>query len=179
MILKSTSLPLYYLIASLLLSSNEILPLRFLALIISLSVPIILYFSFYAKFKLIKNLSFTLTKKVVSSSLCTFALEENIGFLILSLVILFFNRFQNNKNMINQFFLIFLSSLIFYTRQTYAFVAIIIFFELIDLKKILSKKNIYISLIFTLFLLPSLYFFYTWKGLVPPMAGTRIVGFDF
>ncbi len=181
---ESTSLPLYYLVASLLLSSNEILPFRFLALIISLSVPIILYFSLFTKFELIKKVDAVLLSSIVllSSSFRTdsfFALEENIGFLILSLVILFFNRFQNNKNMINQFFLIFLSSLIFYTRQTYAFVAIIIFFELIDLKKILSKKNIYISLLFTLFLLPSLYFFYIWKGLVPPMAGSRIVGFDF
>ena len=176
---ESTSLPLYYLVASLLLSSNEILSFRFLALIISLSVPIILYFSLFAKSNLIKKVDAVLLSSIVllSSSFRTdsfFALEENIGFLIL-----FFNRFQNNKNIINQFFLIFFSSLIFYTRQTYAFVAIIVFFELIDLKKILSKKNIYISLLFTLFLLPSLYFFYIWKGLVPPMAASRIVEFDF
>lgn len=181
---KSTSLPLYYLVASLLLPSNEILYFRLLALIISFSVPIILYFSLFAKSQLIKKVDTALLSSLVllSSSFRTdtfFALEENIGFLILSLVILFFNRFQNNKNIINQLFLIFFSSLIFYTRQTYAFVAIIVFFELVDLKKILSKKNIYISLLFILFLLPSLYFFYIWKGPVPPMAGSRIVEFDF
>ena len=147
---ESTSLPLYYLVASLLLPSNEILYFRLLALIISFSVPIILYFSLFAKSQLIKKVDAALLSSLVllSSSFRTdtfFALEENIGFLILSLVILFFNRFQNNKNIINQLFLIFFSSLIFYTRQTYAFVTIIVFFELVDLKKILSKKNIYIS----------------------------------
>ena len=181
---ESTSLPFYYLVANFFLPSNEILPFRVLALIISLSVPIILYFSVFIKFEKIKKIDIALLASIVllSSSFRTdafFALEENIGFLILSLVILFSNRFQKNKKKMDQLFLIFFSCLIFYTRQTYAFVAIVVFFQLIDLKKILSKKNIYIYLLFSLLLSPALYFFYTWKGLVPPMASSRIVEFNF
>ena len=104
-------------------------------------------------------------------------LEENIGYLFMLLSIFFWTK---QKTYINIFFCIIFSSLAFYSRQSYAFLPIIMFFSFIDFKKIFTFKNIFIVNSFLILLLPSLYFFKEWGGLVPPGATiTRPIEFKF
>jgi hypothetical protein len=172
---ESTSLPIYYLIIKILNISNFFI-IGLFNMFISLSSVLIF-------FKILSNISrkyFLNTDSVVLFSISSllllspyfrtstfWILEENIGYLFMLLSIFFWTK---QKTYLNIFFCIIFSCLAFYSRQSYAFICIIIFFSLINFKEILSYKNFIISLIFLLSLFPSLYFFIEWGGLVPPAA---------
>ena len=174
---ESTSLPIYYLIIKILNISNFFI-IGLFNMFISLSSVLIF-------FKILSNISrkyFLNTDSVVLFSISSllllspyfrtstfWMLEENIGYLFMLLSILFWTR---KKTYLNIFFCIIFSSLAFYSRQSYAFICIIIFISIIDFKKIFSYKNYFISFIFFLTLFPSMYFFFEWEGLIPPIAAT-------
>jgi hypothetical protein len=75
--------------------------------------------------------------------------------------------------------LILFASLTFYSRQSYAFVSIIVYFTIINTNQLLSKKNFVITFLFIIFLLPSIYFFYNWGSLMPTEAAERLVPFNY
>ena len=175
---ESTSLPIHYIVSKFLVPVGPIY-LKFFTFLISNIIVLLIYLGLKEKYRVNKlNLNIFLLSSIVliSSSFRSsafFGLEQNIGFLFFSLSLYFFFRFQNQKKFYNIFLTIFFSSLCFYARQTYAFLSIIIFFSIIDLRKIYCKKNIIYSLLFFLFLSPSLYFFYKWGHLVPPGDGPK------
>tara|TARA_B100001093_G_scaffold152830_1_gene145577 strand:+ start:2327 stop:3598 length:1272 start_codon:yes stop_codon:yes gene_type:complete len=182
---ESTSLPIYYLIIKILNISN-FFTIGLFNMFISLSIVLIF-------FKILSNISRKYSLKTDSVVLFSISslpllspyfrtstfwmLEENIGYLFMLSSILFWTR---KKTYMNIFLCIIFSSLAFYSRQSYAFICIIIFFSLIDFKKIFSYKNYYISFVFFFTLFPSIYFFFEWQGLIPPYAATdRSISFRF
>jgi hypothetical protein len=182
---ESTSLPIYYLIIKILNISN-FFKIGLFNVFISLSSVLIF-------FKTLTNLSRKYSLKIDNVALFSISslpllspyfrtstfwmLEENIGYLFMLLSILFWTR---KKTYLNIFFCIIFSSLAFYSRQSYAFICIIIFISIIDFKKIFSYKNYFISFVFFLTLFPSMYFFLEWEGLIPPYAATdRSISFRF
>tara|TARA_B100000989_G_C19514108_1_gene460711 strand:+ start:772 stop:2037 length:1266 start_codon:yes stop_codon:yes gene_type:complete len=172
---ESTSLPIYYLIIKSLNISN-FFTIGLFNMFISLSSVLIF-------FKILSNISRKYSLKTDSVVLFSISslpllspyfrtstfwmLEENIGYLFMLLSIFFLTR---QKTYLNIFCCIIFSSLAFYSRQSYAFLPLIIFFNFINFKKLLTYKNIFIINSFLIFLLPSLYFFKEWGGLVPPAA---------
>ena len=150
---ESTSLPIYYLIIKILNISN-FFKIGLFNVFISLSSVLIF-------FKTLTNLSRKYSLKIDNVALFSISslpllspyfrtstfwmLEENIGYLFMLLSILFWTR---KKTYLNIFFCIIFSSLAFYSRQSYAFICIIIFISIIDFKKIFSYKNYFISFVF-------------------------------
>ena len=172
---ESTSLPIYYLIIKT-LNIFDFFKIGLFNLFISL-LSILVFYRSLININQIYNLKIENSVLFGISSLpllspyfrtSTFwMLEENIGYLFMLLSIFFWTK---KKTHLNIFFCIIFSCLAFYSRQSYAFICIIIFFSLINFKEILSYKNFIISLIFLLSLCPSLYLFIEWGGLVPPAA---------
>ena len=183
---ESTSLPIYYLIIKT-LNIFDFFKIGLFNLFISL-LTILIFFRSLINIIQRYNLKIDNTILFAISSLpllspyfrtSTFwMLEENIGYLFMLLSIFFWTK---QKTYLNIFFCIIFSCLAFYSRQSYAFLSIIIFFSLIDFKKILCKKNFFISFIFLASLTPSLYFFFEWKGLIPPyaVAADRSISFKY
>tara|TARA_B100001173_G_scaffold307615_1_gene316490 strand:- start:958 stop:2229 length:1272 start_codon:yes stop_codon:yes gene_type:complete len=182
---ESTSLPIYYLIIKA-LNIFDFFKIGLFNLFISL-LSILVFYRSLININQIYNLKIENSVLFGISSLpllspyfrtSTFwMLEENIGYLFMLLSIFFWTK---KKTHLNIFFCIIFSSLAFYSRQSYAFICIIIFFSLINFKEILSYKNFVISLVFLVSLFPSVYFFYEWKGLIPPYAATdRKISFQF
>ena len=182
---ESSSLPLHYIITKYIIPVDNIFIFKFYTFLISVFCILPLYLIFITKSQTSTfniNLLFLTSLILISSSFRTdafFGLEENIGYLIFLLTFLFFFKYIEKKNIYYLFFLIFLSSLIFYTRQSYAFVSIIVYFTVIDKDNFLSIKNLLITFFFTIFLFPSLYFFYTWGSLMPTEAAERLVPFNY
>ena len=182
---ESSSLPLHYLITKYIIPADNIFIFKFYTFLISLVCILPLYLIFIIKsqtstFNL--NFLFLTSLILISSSFRTdafFGLEENIGYLIFLFTFLCFFKYIEKKNIYYLFFLIFFSSLIFYTRQSYAFVSIIVYFTIIDKDNFLTIKNLFITFFFTIFLFPSLYFFYTWGSLMPTEAVERLVPFNY
>lgn len=182
---ESTSLPLHYIIIKYIIPSDNTFIFKFYTFIISLLCIIPLYSLLKIKtnttyFNL--NLLFLSSIIFISSSFRTdafFGLEENIGYFIFFITFFLFFYYFKNQNIYLLILLIFFSSLIFYTRQSYAFVPILVYFTVIDKNQIISIKNIVITLLFIIFLFPSIYFFYSWGSLVPNAAAERLVAFDF
>jgi len=172
---ESTSLPIYYLIIKT-LNIFDFFKIGLFNLFISL-LTILIFFRSLININQRYNLKIDNSVLFAISSLpllspyfrtSTFwMLEENIGYLFMLLSIFFWTK---QKTYLNIFFCIIFSSLAFYSRQTYAFVSIIMFFNFIDFKKLFTFKNILIVNLFLISLLPSLYFFKEWGGLVPPAA---------
>ena len=94
-------------------------------------------------------------------------LEENIGYLFMLLSIYFALKSQSKINFISS---IFFACLAFYSRQSYAFVILIVFFYYYNFNNIFAFRNFILIILFSIFLIPSLYFFYQWNGLIPPYA---------
>ncbi len=182
---ESTSLPIYYLIIKT-LNIFDFFKIGLFNLFISL-LTILIFFRSLINLNQRYNLKIDNSVLFAISSLpllspyfrtSTFwMLEENIGYLFMLLSIFFWTK---QKTYLNIFFCIIFSSLAFYSRQTYAFVSIIMFFNFIDFKKLFTFKNILIVNLFLISLLPSLYFFKEWGGLVPPAAIiARPIEFNF
>ena len=185
---ESTSLPLHYLITKFIIPINNIFIFKFYTFVISLICVLILYFSLKLKLELFNNSHnvFLISSiLLLSSSFRTdafYGLEENTGFLFFLISSFLFIYSQKKNNFFIKFLCILFSCLTFYTRQTYAFLPIIVYFYYFDKKNIISKNNFRISILFIFFLLPSLYFFYQWGAPVPDLSGTkesRLVPFQY
>ena len=182
---ESSSLPLHYLITKYIIPADNIFIFKLYTFLISLVCILPLYLIFIIKSQTSTfniNFLFLTSLILISSSFRTdafFGLEENIGYLIFLFTFLCFFKYIEKKNIYYLFFLIFLSSLTFYTRQSYAFVPIIVYFTIIDKDNFISKKNLLITFFFIIFLFPSLYFFYTWSSLMPTEAVERLAPFNY
>ncbi len=182
---ESSSLPLHYLTTKYFIPLNNIYAFKLYTFLISLLCIIPLYQILKLKthtFNLNINFLFLSSLILISSSFRTdafFGLEENIGYLLFLLTFLIYLYYLEKKNNYYLFFLILIASLTFYTRQTYAFVSIIIYLATINTNQLLSKKNFAITFLFIIFLLPSLYFFYNWGSLMPTEAAERLVPFNY
>jgi hypothetical protein len=171
----STSLPLYYLVLRLIIYSSNPFAFQLFTFVLSLLIIFVFYNCLKQKYNIKKkidyNILFLCSIPLLSPyyrSSAFFGLEENIGYLCLLVTFYFYLKSLSfPKNNYYKFFSIFFSCLTFYTRQSYAFLPVIIFLSYFNFKKIFANKNIIIAFVFFLFLLPSLYFFYEFKGLVP------------
>ncbi len=182
---ESSSLPLHYLITKFIIPEGNIIIFKLYTFLISLLCIVPLYLIFKLKSHTSNfNVNFLFLSSLIfiSSSFRTdafFGLEENIGYLIFLFTFLLFFKYVEKKNIYYLFFLILFASLTFYTRQSYAFVSIIIYFSIIDTDNFISKKNFAITFLFIIFLFPSLYFFYSWGSLMPTEAAERLVPFNY
>ena len=182
---ESTSLPLHYLITKFIIPENNVFAFKFYTFFLSLLCIPIFYVLLKIKLNLNKfNFSILLicTILLISSSFRTdgfYGLEENIGFFLFLTSFVFFYLFKKTNFKKYMFLTIFFSCLVFYTRQTYAFVSIITYFYFLDKENLLSKHNLLISFLYFIFLLPSIYFFYSWGSVVPVDASFRLVKFQF
>lgn len=174
---ESSSLPIYYLIIKYLGIFN-LKYLEIFNLIISFSVIFIFYnilFLLKKKNKLnVENyILFSISSLVLLSPYfrtSTFwILEENIGYLFMLLSIYFALKSQSKINFISS---IFFACLAFYSRQSYAFIILIVFFNYYNFSNIFAFRNFILIFLFSVFLIPSLYFFYQWNGLIPPYAAS-------
>ena len=172
---ESTSLPIYYLIIKT-LNIYNLKILEIFNLLISI-VSVLVFYKILINIKIKHKLSvekfvlFSISSLILLSPYfrtSTFwILEENIGYLFMLSSIYFSFK---EKTVLNLLFAISFACLAFYSRQSYAFVPIIIFFNCIDFEKLFTFKNILIINLFLILLLPSLYFFKEWGGLIPPGA---------
>ena len=97
-------------------------------------------------------------------------LEEVIGncFFTISLYFLLLNDIKKkSKYAISS---IIFACLAFYCRQSYIFLILYIFFNLISIKNLISKNNFIFCLLFFILIFPSFYFFYNWQSIFPPIA---------
>ena len=181
---ESTSLPLHYLITKIIIPKDNIFLFKFYTFCLSLiCIPL-----FYKVLSLRVNQKkfslrlFSLSSVILlSSSFRTdgfFGLEENIGFFTLFLSFIFFYSYQIKNNYFLKIFTIIFSCIIFYSRQTYAFIPIITYFYFLDKKNLFGKNNFYLSLLYFIILAPSLYFFISWGSPVPTAAAFRLVSFQ-
>jgi hypothetical protein len=165
---ESTSLPLYYLILKYFFPFNSILAFKLFTFFISAVCLFFFYKILNIKYKNnYKEILLIATIPLLSPYFRTsafWALEENIAYLFFLISSYFY--LKNKKNIKNLILLTIFTCLTFYGRQNYAFISIIVFFGIFNFKKILSVNNFYIIFLFVIFLLPSLYFFYKWGGLV-------------
>lgn len=171
---NSTSLPIYYFFLDFFFETKKNLS----NLNIFFSLVTLFFF-----FKIIKK---KLSKKLDQSYILLFSLiiflspylrsstfwglEEVIGncFFTISLYFLFLNDIKNKSKY--AIISIFFACLAFYSRQSYIFLIIYVFFNLISIKDKISKKNFIVCFLFFILLIPSLYFFYHWKSMFPPIA---------
>jgi len=177
---NSSSLPIYYIISKYIIPTNFsfLFHLGYFSFIISISTIFIAYKCLCIKNK-IQSLNFEVLLIAVIPMLSPFfrtsaywSLEENIGYFFFALTILFYLKSRDEKKY--EYLAILFSCCSFYARQNYAFLPIIIFFLYFDVKNFFQRKNIKYIFFFTLFLFPSLYFFYKWASFTPPIATNRI-----
>lgn len=165
---ESTSLPLYYLILKYFFPFNSILAFKLFTFFISAVCLFFFYKILSIKYKnndkeILLITAIPLLSPYFRTS-AFWALEENIAYLFFLISSYFY--LKNIKYIKNLTLLTMFACLTFYGRQNYAFISIIVFFSIFNFKKILSINNFYIIFLFTIFLLPSLYFFYKWGGVV-------------
>jgi hypothetical protein len=179
----SSSLPLYYLITKYLIPFKNPFIYKLFTFFLSLSCVLIFYKILKKKYKELQKHDHILllisTIPLLSPYFRTSAfwgIEENIAYFFFLLTGYFY--FKDIKKNFNLFLLIFFASVTFYGRQNYAFLSIIIFFYLFNFKAIFIKRNIYIIFYFIVFLLPSLYFFLKWNGLMAQSTNPRPISFN-
>ena len=182
----STSLPLHYILSKLFLFTENQKIYKFFWFIISFIGFFFLYLVLLKRFK-IKNrfdfelffLASTILLSPYYRTSAFWGLEENLGIILMLITIYFYFSFKEMEE--TKFFLltIFFASLTFYSRQSYLFLLVIIFFLLLDKSNFFSKKNSILVTLFVLFLLPTIYFFFQWKGLTPPVARSPSIKLNF
>jgi len=179
----SSSLPLYYLITKYLILSKNPFIYKLFTFFLSLGCVLIFYKILKKKYNELHNHNhiFLLiaTIPLLSPYFRTSAfwgIEENIAYFFFLLTGYFY--FKDLKKKFNLFLLIFFASVTFYGRQNYAFLSIIIFFYLFNFRAIFTRRNIYIIFYFIVFLLPSLYFFSEWNGLMVKSNNPRPITFN-
>lgn len=174
---NSSSLPLYYLVLDVFFSN----PLKLNLIITNIILISLSVFFFYLTIKKVVTLkkfeksyllliSFILLLSPYTRSSTFWGLEEIIGICNFIITLYFFFEYKNNNKFSYLILTIFFSCMALFSRQSYAFLILFIFFEIIDLKKILIKKNLIIILSYIIFLTPSIYVFNQWGGFLPPIA---------
>jgi len=150
-------------------------------LIISSSIPVLLFISIkqnYSKldnsFVLLLSLAVTLSPYYRTTSY--WALGENYGIIfLLSSYLIYVNlyknliNYNNSKKILILFFLCLSSSLIVYFDQKLVFVPFLILMLIFNLKLRINLK-IYSIILFFIFSLPYFYLIYLWGSLIPPAA---------
>ncbi len=182
----STSLPLHYIISKFFIFSTNENIYKFFWFIFSFIGFFFFYLTLLKKLKIKNlinwNLVFLASTILLSPYFRTSAfwgLEENIGIISLLITIYFYYCYDENKNFKYFFVTILFASMTFYTRQSYLFLPIIVFFLLFNQSNYFCKKNKLLTILFIIFFIPVLYFFFIWKGLVPPMAqNMRVSGIN-
>ena len=161
---RSSTLPLYYLIANLLVPENPFF-LKFFSFIISIFCIFILLKNLKLKYNISKDYARILLLicclPLLSPYFRTsafYGLEENFAYLLLLLSTYFFYSYK--KPIYFRYLAIFFSSLAFYARLNYAFLSIIIYFSFFNKKNYFDKKNVIYTFLFLILILPSLYFFF-------------------
>jgi len=179
----SSSLPLYYLITKYLIHTTNPFIYKLFTFFLSLSCILIFYKILKKKYKNLHNhdhifllISTTTLLSPYFRTSAYWGIEENVAYFFFLLTCYFY--FLNLKKTFNLFLLIFFASITFYGRQNYAFLSIIIFVHLFNFKKFFIRRNIYIIFFFIVFLLPSLYFFFEWKGLMVKSTTPRPISFN-
>jgi len=170
----SSSLPIYYFFLDIFFETKKNLP----NLNIFLSLVTLFFFFKIIKKKLYKKLdqSYVLLFSIIIflspylRSSTFWGLEEVIGncFFTISLYFLLLNDIK--KKLKYAIISIFFACLAFYSRQSYIFLVIFVFLDLISIKNKISKNNFIVCFLFFILLIPSLYFFYHWKSIFPPIA---------
>jgi hypothetical protein len=163
----STSLPLYYLITKYLIPFNDIFVFKLFTFFLSLCSIFFFYKILKIKFGSNNGILLASSIPLLSPYFRTSAfwgIEENIAYFFFLISSFFF--LKNIKDPRYSLIAIIAACLTFYARQNYAFLVIIFFFYFFNFKKFFSINNFSIICLFLLFLLPSLYFFYEWGGLV-------------
>ena len=157
-------------------------------LLISSSIPLLLFFSIKERYPKLDNsllvlLSLTVTLSPYFRTTSFWALGENYGIIFLLLSYLVYTNFKKNlKNFTNYkklfiiFFLCLFSSLIVYFDQKLVFAPLLILLLLLNLRIEITFK-IYTIILFFIFSLPYFYLIYLWGSLIPPSANlAREVG---
>jgi len=157
-------------------------------LLISSSIPFLLYFSIKEKYSDLDNglivlLSLTVTLSPYFRTTSFWALGENYGIILLLLSYLTYASLKKNlinftsfKKFLIIFFLCLLSSLIVYFDQKLVFVPFLILVSILHLN-IEIKFKIYSIILFFIFSLPYFYLIYLWGSLIPHSANdAREVG---
>ena len=172
---NSSSLPLYYIVLDLFFSELTKEKLIITNLFFTFLSILFLFLIFQKKIKKINKSYLLLFSSILMLSpyvrSSTFwGLEEIIGVLMLIITFYCLINYEYNKKIIFLIFVVLFSSLAFYTRQSYLFLVMYTFFQIYDFKNFFSFKNIFIVVLYLFLLLPSLFFFYEWGGLIPPIA---------
>lgn len=157
-------------------------------LLISSSIPFLLFFSIKEKYPKLDNsllilLSLTVTLSPYFRTTSFWALGENYGIIFLLLSYLVYTNFQKNLNNFSNykklfiiFFLCLFSSLIVYFDQKLVFAPFLILLLLLNLRIEITFK-IYTIILFFIFSLPYFYLIHLWGSLIPPSAhAAREVG---
>ena len=168
--------------------ANDQFTFRISVLIISLVVPILLFFSirqnyFYLDNHIIILLSSIITLSPYFRTSAYWGLGENYGLIFLLVSFLLFNKFKKNYkiekdkiNIILLFLLCFCSSLTIYFDQKLIFVPSLIFLFILNMK-INVKFKISAFLFYSFFSSPYIYLIYRWGTIIPPLAASaREVG---
>ena len=155
--------------------------------IISLSLPILFYFSLKKKFKTEDNLLLLLISSLVCLSpyfrtSSYWGLEENFGLIFLLLTFLSLNNFLSKDNEAGYkvhlilFMVAFTSSCCLYFDQKLAIIPIISLVQVLKSKNFLQFKLLLIFYYF-LFSLPYIYLITIWGSILPPIASaSRMLG---
>lgn len=170
---ESSSLPLHYIITKFLIPSTNVLVYKIFIFTISFFCIILFYFILKIKNKIYSynvNLFLISSTILISSSFRTDAfhgLEEIISFMFFFLTIFFFEIAKKRKSQNLMILTIILSCITFFSRQLFAFLPAIVFFDFLKKDKLISYYNLKISFIFLIFLIPSFLIFYQWGGILP------------
>jgi hypothetical protein len=161
---------------------------RTVNLVISSSVPILLFFSIKQNFKNLDKsfiilLSIVITLSPYFRTTSYWALGENYGIIFLLLSYLMYSKINkdifsssNFKKNLSIFLLCFFSSIIVYFDQKLVFIPFLVLFLIFSLN---IKINIKINslIFFFIFASPYFYLMYLWEGLIPSSANVaREVG---
>lgn len=98
------------------------------------------------------------------------ASQENLSYIIF-LLTFYLDQFNNFK--FKKYLVLLFSLFCFYCDQKFFFVSVIYYFKYLDLKKIINKNNILISLFCFILLIPALVTFYYWQGPTPYWISNR------
>ena len=96
-------------------------------------------------------------------------MEENFPILMTFLTIYFYLNQKVKFNNLSLILAIFFSVCAFFSRQNYIIISFGLFLLTFEFKNIFSKKNLLIIFTYVICFSPSIYFFITWKGLLPPL----------
>tara|TARA_B100000575_G_C23098844_1_gene633898 strand:- start:81 stop:1385 length:1305 start_codon:yes stop_codon:yes gene_type:complete len=161
---------------------------RLSALLISLIVPILIFFSIkenYSKMdiKVCLLLALIITLSPYFRTTAFWALGENYAYIFVAISFLFYQKFKNELKKFNSFkifilifFICLSSSLIVYLDQKLIFIPFILFISILFMKIEITIKY-YFTILFSLFALPYIYLIYIWGAVIPqPAAEAREVG---